>query len=93
MKNVRYILPKYNSVLDYFFKLENKYTEKINNPFYWNNYFIWKDKIPKVIVYKNNVDINPSNFIEEYIKLVEKSIIESIENTDYFLNNYFNLSQ
>jgi hypothetical protein len=82
-----YILPKYNSILDHFLKFTNRLSnEAIDNPFLWNNYFLWKNKTPKVIVYKNNVDINSSNFIYEYCKLIERSINESIQNTFYFLN-------
>jgi SAM-dependent methyltransferase len=86
-----YILPKYNSVIDHFLKID--YTELgldklIENPIYWNNYFIWKDRIPKVIVYKNNIDINPRHFVQEYCQLIQRAINESIQTTDYFLNNF-----
>ena len=59
------------------------------NPIYWNNYFIWKDKIPKLIMYKNGVNFGVNNFIvNDYIDLLYEAINASIQNTDYFVINY-----
>lgn len=64
----------------------------INNyPVYWNNYFLYDvNKNPKAIMYKNGVNFNTKNgdFIKEYIELIYRAINESIENTNYFINNY-----
>jgi len=92
-KNEIYFLPKYSCVLDHFlnFDLYNqKYVYNfINNyPVYWNNYFIFSSsKTPRVIMYKNGVNFNISN-VEEYIDLINKAINESIQNTNYFIQNF-----
>jgi len=41
-------------------------------------------------MYKNGVNFNTKNgdFIKEYIELIYRAINESIENTNYFINNY-----
>ena len=59
MRNI--FLPKYNSIIDNYFEPNSdnkiKYYNMINNnPIYCNNYFIWKDKTPKVIMYKTGVN-------------------------------------
>ena len=60
-----------------------------NNPIYWNNYFIWKDKTPKVIMYKNGVNFGVTNhMITDYNDLLYEAINTSIQNTDYFIINY-----
>jgi ubiquinone/menaquinone biosynthesis C-methylase UbiE len=80
-KSEIYILPKRNVFLDHFLYFENKekHTQLLNEPLLWNNYFIWKDKEPKVIMYKHFYDINT------YTNLVSRAINESIENTKYFI--------
>jgi hypothetical protein len=89
-----YFLPKYNSIIDNYFEPNSdnrmKYYDIINNnPIYWNNYFIWKDKTPKVIMYKNGVNFGVKNhMITDYIYLLYEAINTSIQNTDYFIINY-----
>ena len=88
-----YVLPKYNSIIDNYFEPNSdtkmKYYNIINNkPIYWNNYFIWKDKTPKVIMYKNGVNFGVKNhMIHDYIYLLYEAINTSIQNTDYFIIN------
>ena len=89
-----YFLPKYNSIIDNYFEpnsdIRMKYYNIINNkPIYWNNYFIWKDKIPTVIMYKNGVNFGVKNhMITDYNDLLYEAINTSIQNTDYFIINY-----
>ena len=92
-----YFLPKYNSIIDNFFEpnsdnsdnSDNRYNMINNNPIYWNNYFIWKDKTPKVIMYKNGVNFGlKNNMITDYIDLLYEAINTSIQNTVYFMINY-----
>lgn len=88
-----YFLPKYNSIIDTYLKYnnENSHYNMINNfPIYWNNYFIWKDKTPKIIMYKNGINFNQNGrtIIEDYINLVSQALSMSIDNTNYFLEKY-----
>ena len=89
-----YFLPKYNFIIDNYFEPNRdtkiKYYNIINNnPIYWNNYFIWKDKTPKVIMYKNGVNFGVKNhMITDYNDLLYEAINTSIQNTDYFIINY-----
>lgn len=84
-KNEVYILPKYSCVIDNFLVLNESSYDILKNPYYWNNYFLWKEE-PKVIMYKNGVNFQ-MNF-ENYTNLLKTSINTSIKNTDYFLKNY-----
>ena len=44
-----FFLPKYSNIIDNFFILNENYIDMINkNPYMWNNYFIWKNKQPKI---------------------------------------------
>ena len=92
-----YFLPKYSSIIDNYFLYDNTTHKKIidiinDKPIYWNNYFIWKDKIPKVIMYKNGVNFGLNkNMIKDYILLINEAINKSISNSDYFLKNYINI--
>jgi hypothetical protein len=85
-----YFLPKYNSIIDNYFELDNDTKKNVYNiinnyPIYWNNYFIWKNKTPKVIMYKNGVNFGIKNhMIDDYINLLYEAINASIQNTDYF---------
>jgi len=86
-----YFLPKYNTIIDNFIVL-NIDMKYYDNPLYWNNYFIWKDKTPKMIMYKNCVNFNSfnssSNIVEDYTKLVEQAVCTSVLNANYFNDNY-----
>lgn len=85
-----YFLPKYNTILDNMMNInvEKRYYD---NKYYWNNYFIWNNKTPKIIMYKNGVNFGVKNYIaEDYSKLIKEAVNKSIENTDYFINNYVN---
>jgi len=83
-----YFLPKYSSILDNIMILnvdKNLYSYK----YYWNNYFLWKDKTPKIIIYKNEINFGlDNNFIKDYLELVYTAVNKSIENTDKFLLNH-----
>jgi hypothetical protein len=89
-----YFLPKYNSIMNNYFEPERdtkiKYYNIINNHhIYWNNYFIWKDETPKIIMYKNGVNFGVTNhMITDYNDLLYEAINTSIQNTDYFIINY-----
>lgn len=86
-----YFLPKYNSILDNIMTL-NVDKNLYENRYYWNNYFIWKDKElnkePKVIIYKKDINFGFDNFIKEYLELIFTAVNKSIENTERFLSKY-----
>jgi hypothetical protein len=86
-----YFLPKYSCIIDHLFELpdQNVYLNLVNNyPIYWNNYFVWKNKTPTVIMYKNGVNMGVNGSLEDdYIKLLNIAITQSIQNTNYFLHN------
>lgn len=94
-KNEIYFLPKYSCILDnileYSYETNKQICNLINNyPVYWNNYFIFTSKEkPKVIMYKNGVNFNTKGLtmIDDYLALVNKAINESIQNTNYFIDN------
>jgi hypothetical protein len=91
-----YFLAKNSIILDNFISYNNKELLRINNilnnyPVYWNNYFIWSDKEPKIIMYKNGVNYGlKNNIVEDYIRLVNESINKTIINTNYFIKMYNN---
>jgi len=84
-----YLLPKITPILDHFLTIYNKdnYHQLLKNNYLWNNYFIWKDKEPSVILYKHFDKMNNKTYVENYIDLIIRAVNESIENTTYFLNN------
>lgn len=92
-----YFLPKYSSIIDNFFLYNNNIHKTIidlinNKEIYWNNYFIWKDNVPKIIMYKNRVNFGLNrHFIDDYILLINEAINKSISNSDYFIKNYMNI--
>jgi hypothetical protein len=84
-----YLLPKYSPIIDGIIQNDEKVNTHLlniinNYPVYWNNYFIWKDQIPKVIMYKNGVNMN----MEDYIGLINRAVNESLINTNYFIDNF-----
>ena len=84
-----YFLPKYSNIIDNFLIInneENHYNLINNFPIYWNNYFIWKDKKPKIIMYKNGINFQLNN--ENYLNLITIAVETSIKNTNYFIENY-----
>ncbi len=90
-KNEIYFLPKYSCILDHLIKLNPKIIGLLNNfPVYWNNYFIFNGlNKPNIIMYKNGVNFNLNNdIIDDYFILINKAIDESIQNTNYFIENY-----
>jgi SAM-dependent methyltransferase len=89
-KNEIYFLPKYSCILDNVNSGNKKLFHLINNyPVYWNNYFIFTTP-PKIIMYKNGVNFNVGGLtmVDEYLTLVNRAVIESIQNTDYFIKHY-----
>jgi len=95
-KNEIYFLPKYGNIIDYFLEIDQVNLDKMtnlinNNPIYWNNYFIWFDIEPKIIMYKNGINFGLNkNMIEDYNKLINEAVNVSIQNTDFFVSNYVN---
>ena len=94
-KNEIYFLPKYGNIIDYFLEINQVNLDKManlinNKPIYWNNYFIWSDIKPKIIMYKNGINFNTKGgtMIEDYNKLINEAVNVSIQNTDYFVSNY-----
>jgi hypothetical protein len=82
-----YFLPKYSNIIDNFITFNDKHYNLINNePYMWNNYFIWKDKQPKITMYKNciNYYLTPEN----YCNIINIAINTSIKNTEYFVDNF-----
>jgi SAM-dependent methyltransferase len=91
-KNEIYFLPKYSCILDHFVEMNDyKSYNIINNyPVYWNNYFIFNTtNQPKIIMYKQGVNFNMNSdnkpMFQEYYELIQRSINESVENTNYFI--------
>jgi SAM-dependent methyltransferase len=96
-KNEIYFLPKYSCILD---NIKNdkidennkKIYHLINNyPVYWNNYFIFNNaKKPNIIMYKNGVNFNikGNSMVDDYLLLINRAVNESIQNTNYFIENY-----
>ena len=83
-----YFLPKYSVIIEHFMKL-NVNSDIYRSSMNWNNYFIWKDKEPKIIVYKNAVNIGlKNNLAEDYVNLLVEATKSSVENTNYFIKNY-----
>jgi hypothetical protein len=85
-----YFLPKYSCILD---NLEYDNTEIIeylnSSPIYWNNYFIWKNETPNIVMYKNGVNMGVKyNFVEDYVKILNSGISQYLKNTKYFMDNY-----
>lgn len=83
-----YFLPKYNSILDSMMTT-NIHKSLYDNIYNWNNYFIWNNQEPKIIMYKNGVNFGIKNsIVGDYIQLIIEAVNKSVENTDYFLSNY-----
>lgn len=89
-KNEIYFLPKLNSITDNFIKIPKKYQEYVDNPYFWNNYFLFQeDKPPTMKMFKIDVNLGLKEAsIKEYVDLLEKAINESIQNTIYFCSYY-----
>jgi hypothetical protein len=87
-----FFLPKYSSIIDNFLQINNfpSYYNLVNNqPLHWNNYFLWKDKTPKITMYKNGVNFHLT--IDNYIKLLNEAIDISIKNTEFFRKLIFKM--
>ncbi len=65
--------------------------EIYNDPLNWNNYFIWHEKTPKVIMHKNGVNFNTDNinFVRDYTALLDKAVNTSFKNTQKFKEIWF----
>ncbi len=80
-----YILPKISIIIDHLLNVDKEViNEKIKDPYLWNNYFIWKDREPKVIIYKHFDKIINNRYEINYANLLMRAVNESIENTRYF---------
>jgi hypothetical protein len=84
--NTLYFLPKYpiveyltinSGLLQRYYYLLNHY------PVYWNNYYVWNSiKPPKIVVYRNGVNMNIDT---DYIRLITEAISSSIQYTNDFI--------
>jgi glycosyltransferase involved in cell wall biosynthesis len=86
-----YFLPKYSSIIDNLTLPVNKtYLNLVNNyPVYWNNYFIWQNTTPKIVMFKNGVNLGvKTNLWQEYTELLTQAVETSIRNTNYFIKHY-----
>jgi len=85
-----YFLPKYSCIIDnlkYDDEMLKKMLNIVNNyPIYWNNYFIWKDRKPKIKMYKNGINFDLT--FESYANLLNEAVNESIKNTNFLVKNY-----
>lgn len=87
--NTLYFLPKYPIVEKINIgnnDLEKTYTYILNNyPVYWNNYYTWdSEKLPKIMVYRNEVNFN---ILNDYINILNKAIYLSMNYTNHFINS------
>ena len=95
-KNEIYFLPKYSCILDHLLENNDQTNKEIcylinNYPVYWNNYFLFTNiKKPTIIMYKNGVNFNVKgvSMVEDYLSFVNKAVNETIENTNFFIQNY-----
>jgi hypothetical protein len=80
-----YFLPKFGCILDHMLN-KSDVSKYLKNPIYWNNYFIWQEGTkPTVISYKFGVNIQG---IEHYVSILNRAVIESMANTDYFFQHF-----
>ncbi len=87
-KSEIHFLPKYNTVIDNYVSI-NIAKEIYDNPLNWNNYFIWHENTPTVIMHKNGINFNTNNnFIRDYTNLIQEAVTKSINNTIYFKEKY-----
>ena len=88
-----YILPKYSCIIDNLIHANNPdVINLLQNPIYWNNYFIWNNNnIPTITNYKVGVNINPDTFVQDYINIIHNAINDSIANTNYFIHEILKL--
>lgn len=90
--NSIYFLPKY-PIIEYI-SFDKEYELKLykllnNYCVYWNSYVLWNENNkPNIIMLKNGVNFNIRS---EYVMLLKKSIEESIQSTNYFINNIINI--
>jgi hypothetical protein len=83
-----HFLPKYNTIIDNYISIKLP-KEIYKDQFNWNNYFIWHEQTPKVIMHKNGVTFNTNNtFIKDYTNLINEAVLKSIQNTIYFREKY-----
>jgi hypothetical protein len=84
--NTLYFLPKYPLVeyLAINSELLQKYCYLLNHyPVYWNNYYVWNpDRPPKIIMYRNDVNMT---ILNDYSRLITEAISCSIEYTNHFI--------
>lgn len=87
--NTLFFLPKYPLIesRDYdfneLFHLPQKYDLLNKYPVYWNNYYIWDEtRSPKIIVYRNGINMEIRS---DYLRLLQVAIMSSIEYTNYFI--------
>lgn len=85
--NTLFFLPKYPLVENLL--IPDEMTKKIlyilnNYSVYWNNYYIWDDKIqPNIFVYRNGINFD---ILTDYANLISTAIQKSIEYTNVFIN-------
>ena len=89
--NTLHCLPKYPILEHITFNLDflqksvallNKYSV------YWNNYYTWTNN-PSIVVYRHGINMD---ITKDYVNLITRAINESMEYTNYFVNNHLNTS-
>lgn len=90
-----HVLPKY-PMIEYFTihtPMLRRLTYLANHyPVYWNNYYVWDfDNPPRILVYRNDINMKLEN--GDYWKLLNQSILTSIEHTNHFIPLLRNILQ
>lgn len=85
-----HFLPKYSAIIDNFVTYHDDSIVNLLNeePFAWNNYFIWKNQTPSIIMHKVVVNISSDNFVVDYVTLLQEAINTCMRNNAYFKEHY-----
>jgi len=83
-----HILPKYSCIIDHVIHITDELYEIIKDPLQWNQYFIWFEQEPKIVMYKNGVNFGGATFTQDYCKILTEAITCSIKNTQYFKETF-----
>lgn len=83
--NTLNFIPKYPIIERYSFDIDRTF---LNNPIFWNNYFMWDEKtIPVCKMWKNDVNFQ---IHDDYINKLKESIQHSYHNSEKFLGVILN---
>jgi hypothetical protein len=88
-----HFLPKYGAILDHFLVYGNDAIARLLNtsPLSWNNYFIWKDQTPKIVMHKVVVNIRSDAFFEDYANLLQEAVNACARNSELFRERFIGL--